>query len=375
MTDTLRVPVALNARGYDVLVGDGLLASEAAGMAAALRRPRAIVVSDERVSALYADAVLGPLAEAGVATDLIAIPPGEASKSFAMLERVCEHALAAGIERRDAVIALGGGVVGDLAGFAAASLLRGVDFIQIPTSLLAQVDSSVGGKTGIDTGQGKNLVGAFHQPRLVLADIATLDTLAPREMRAGYAEVVKYGLLGDAAFFAALEARGPALLAGDREARVWAVAECVAAKARIVVEDEREAGRRALLNLGHTFGHALEAAIGYDGRLLHGEAVAVGMAIAFHLSTTECGCPEADARRVRAHLREAGLPVSPSETAAAAMEIDALIDLMGADKKAQDGAPRFVLAERIGAATPPRPVERAAVRRAMADAFAWGGEG
>jgi len=268
--------------------------------------------------------------------------------------------------------AWGGGVVGDRAGFAAAVLLRGVDYIQLPTSLLAQVDSAVGGKTGIDTPEGKNLVGAFHQPKAVLADIGALDSLPERELRAGYAEIVKYGLLGDRDFYDALERDASALIAGDRALRQWAVKKSVEAKAAIVAEDEREAGRRALLNLGHTFAHAFEAYCGYDGRLAHGEAVAAGMAVAFRLSETEVGCPPDETRRVRAHLRSIGLPSSPAQTAAADAPLDALIDLMAADKKAQDGAPRFILAERIGAALTPRPVERRAVRAALEAAFADG---
>lgn len=373
--EAIRIPVALGDRSYDVLVGSGVMTGEAAAVKAALGRSRVVVMSDETVAALYAERVIAMFRDLGARAELLTVPAGEASKSFAMLDRLCQQALGLGLERRDMVVALGGGVVGDLAGFAAAILLRGIAFIQIPTTLLAQVDSSVGGKTGIDTPQGKNLVGAFHQPRLVLADVDALDTLDPREVRAGYAEVAKYGLLGDVGFFEDLEIRAPSLLAGDAETRIWAVAACVAAKAAIVAEDEKEAGRRALLNLGHTFGHALEAYAGFDGGLLHGEAVSVGMAIAFHLSIAECGCPPEDALRVRRHLRASGLPVSPAETAAANASPDALLDLMATDKKAQDGAPRFVLADKIGHATAPRPVARDAAKAAIAAAFSWGHEG
>ncbi|MEM6490776.1 MAG: 3-dehydroquinate synthase [Pseudomonadota bacterium] len=366
------VRVELAGRGYDVVIGDGLLADCGERIRAVLRRPRAIVVTDAHVGPLYADRVMGALAAAGVAADLITVPAGEASKDFATLERICSAALDRKLERGDGVVALGGGVIGDLAGFAAAVLLRGVDYIQAPTTLLAQVDSAVGGKTGIDVPQGKNLIGAFHQPKLVIADIGALDSLPDRELRAGYAEVAKYGLLGDADFFAELERDAPALVGGDGALRRWAVRRSVEAKAAIVVEDEREAGRRALLNLGHTFAHAFEAYCGYDGRLAHGEAVAAGMATAFRLSEIEVGCPAEHSARVRRHLRRVGLPVSPAETAAADAPIDALIDLMAADKKVQDGAPRFILAEAIGAALPPRPVERAAVRAALSAAFAQG---
>lgn len=366
------VAVDLGGRSYDVVIGADLLAQAGAALAPHLRRRRAILVTDDQVGPLYAETVAASLAAAGVTADVVTIPAGERSKSFAELQRVCSAALALRLERGDAVIALGGGVVGDLAGFAAAVLLRGVDYIQLPTSLLAQVDSAVGGKTGIDTPEGKNLVGAFHQPKCVLADVAALDSLPAREIRAGYAEVVKYGLLGDRAFFEDLERDAPALIAGDRGLRQWAVKTSVEAKAAIVAEDEREAGRRALLNLGHTFAHAFEAYCGYDGRLAHGEAVAAGMAVAFRLSETEAGCPPEDAARLRAHLRAVGLPASPAETAVAGAPLDALIDLMAADKKAQDGAPRFILAKRIGAALTPRPVERAAVRAALDAAFAQG---
>ncbi|MEM9170944.1 MAG: 3-dehydroquinate synthase, partial [Pseudomonadota bacterium] len=278
--DAETVRVGLGARSYDVLVGRGLLETAGAAIAPVLARPQTVVVTDETVWAAQGPRLAAGLAAADIAFETIVLPPGEATKSFAQLERLVAALLERGVERADAIVAFGGGVVGDLAGFASAILRRGCRFVQIPTTLLAQVDSAVGGKTGINTALGKNLVGAFHQPALVLADVDALDTLDPRELRAGYAEVLKYGALGDAAFFAWLEENAAAVLAGDAAARIYAVRRSVAMKAAIVAKDEREAGKRALLNLGHTFGHALEAAYGYDGRLLHGEAVAAGMAFA-----------------------------------------------------------------------------------------------
>jgi len=268
--------VALGARSYDIHVGPGLIGDAGALCKPFLRRPRVGIVTDRTVAECYLAALEGALATEGVAAVPVILPAGEATKSMANLERVVETFLEARFNRDDVIIALGGGVIGDLAGFAAAVINRGIDFIQIPTSLLAQVDSAVGGKTGINSRHGKNLIGAFHQPRLVLADTGALDTLSPRELLAGYAEVAKYGALGDAAFFAWLEANGPALKAGDQAARIRAVRHSCGMKAAIVAEDEEERGVRALLNLGHTFGHALEAATGYSDRLLHGEGVSRG---------------------------------------------------------------------------------------------------
>ena len=275
------VPVALGERSYEVLVGPGLIAEAGTRLIAALDARRVAIVTDENVAALHLAPLRASLKQAGLSVVEIILPAGEGTKCFAELERLLDQLLAARIERRDVVLALGGGVMGDLAGFAASILRRGVVFVQVPTTLLAQVDSSVGGKTGINTGHGKNLVGAFHQPRLVLADTSALDTLPARELRAGYAEVVKYGLIGDAPFFDWLEVNGAAVLAGDPAARAHAVVTSVASKAGVVSRDERETGERALLNLGHTFGHALEAATGFSDRLLHGEGVAIGLCLAF----------------------------------------------------------------------------------------------
>ncbi|MYF85271.1 MAG: 3-dehydroquinate synthase [Rhodospirillaceae bacterium] len=307
-----RVRVALAERSYDILIANGLRRRFAAEIAAALPRPRAIVVTDETVAGHYLAPLESGLAAAGVSVDSIVLPPGEETKSFAHLERLTAQCLDLGLERRDTLFALGGGVIGDLAGFAAAILLRGVGCIQLPTTLLAQVDSSVGGKTAIDMPGGKNLVGAFHQPGLVLIDPETLDTLDRRQRLAGYAETVKYGLIRDRAFFEWLEANGRAVVDGGGDARVRAIETACAAKADVVARDEREAGERALLNLGHTFAHALETATGYSDRLLHGEAVAIGMCMAFDLSAALGWTGGQEATRVRAHLEAVGLPTAPA---------------------------------------------------------------
>jgi 3-dehydroquinate synthase len=341
------VPVPLPGRGYEILVGRGLLA-EAGARIAALGSRAAAIVTDGRVGSLYGEALEGSLAAHGLRTARVTVPPGEGSKSFAELGRVCEALLAARIERGDVVVALGGGVVGDLTGFAAAVLRRGVRFAQIPTTLLAQVDSSVGGKTGINAPQGKNLIGAFHQPSLVVADTALLDTLSDREMRAGYAEVAKYGLIGDAPFFAWCEAHWQGIFAGDR-ARDEAVAQSCRAKAAVVLRDEREDAERALLNLGHTFGHALERVTGYDSaRLVHGEGVAIGIAQAFRFSARLGLCPVADAQRVEAHFMAVGLPTRLHEVRDGAGSVEALLDAMAQDKKVKAGALTFILARGIG---------------------------
>ena len=341
------VSVPLPGRAYEIFVGRGLLA-EAGARIAALGARAAAIVTDGCVGPLYADALEGSLAAHGLRTARVTVPPGESSKSFAELGRVCEALLAARIERGDIVVALGGGVVGDLTGFAAAVLRRGVRFVQIPTTLLAQVDSSVGGKTGINAPQGKNLIGAFHQPSLVLADTALLDTLSDREMRAGYAEVVKYGLIDDASFFAWCEARWQGVFAGDRE-RDEAVAQSCRAKAAMVLRDEREDGERALLNLGHTFGHALERVTGYDSaRLVHGEGVAIGIAQAFRFSARLGLCPVGEAQRVEAHLRTVGLPTRLDEVPGGVGSVEALLDAMAQDKKVKAGALTFILARGIG---------------------------
>lgn len=343
-----RVPVPLGERGYDIHVGPGLLAQAGVLVGPLLNRPMAAVVTDETVAGLHLDALRAGLG--GIAVHPVVLPPGEARKSFAGLEQLCEALLAAGIERKDTVIALGGGVIGDLTGFATAVLRRGCRFIQIPTTLLAQVDSSVGGKTGINTRAGKNLVGAFHQPRLVLCDSDTLATLPPRERAAGYAEIVKYGLIDDPAFFDWLEANGARVLAGEADALRHAVATSCRAKAAVVAADEFETtGRRALLNLGHTFGHALEAEAGYSDRLLHGEAVALGMVLAFDFSVVQGLCPPADAARVRTHLAASGLPVD-LRTLALGADGATLVRHMAQDKKMEAGSLTFILARGIGQA-------------------------
>lgn len=345
-----RVPVALGARSYEVLIGPGLLARAGAHLAPLLHRPRVAVLADDRVAALHLETLRAGLEAEGIAMQALRLPPGEGTKGWAQFSRAVEWLLSAQVERRDLVLGLGGGVIGDLAGFAAAVLRRGVRFVQLPTSLLAQVDSSVGGKTGINTAQGKNLVGAFHQPALVLADTGLLDTLSGRDLRAGYGEVVKYGLLGDAAFFEWLEVHGPALAAGDTQARQQAVRRSVEMKAGIVARDEFETGERALLNLGHTFCHALEAATGYSDRLLHGEGVAIGCALAFELSARMGLCAQEAPSRVRAHLRAMGMKADLADIPGDLPGAEALVALMGQDKKVVDGRLRFILARDIGAA-------------------------
>jgi len=361
------IPVDLAGRAYEVRVGRRLLADLAGQCGPLLRKKTVPIVTDRNVAALWKDPVDRSLAAAGHEASWLAVEPGEPSKSWAALERVVDWLLVAEVERGDHILALGGGVIGDLVGFAAAVLKRGCGFIQLPTTLLAQVDSSVGGKTAINARAGKNLVGAFHQPSLVLADLDTLGTLPPRELRAGYAEVVKYGVLGDAAFFAWCEASGAALLGGDAEAREHAVAHSVAAKATIVVADERETtGQRALLNLGHTFGHALEAETGFSDRLLHGEAVALGMVLAARFSARRGLMDEADAERIAAHLAAVDLP---TEIAALGLDCNgpALAAHMLHDKKMDAGALPFVLLRGIGEAFLDRSVELGEVARFLND--------
>lgn len=348
MIETVHVP--LEGRAYDVRIGRGLIAQAGAQIAPLLHRPRVAVVSDKTVAAAHLDQLRAGLAAEGIAMEALVLPPGEATKSWSHLTEVVEWLLDQKVERRDMVVALGGGVIGDLVGFAAAVLRRGVRFVQVPTSLLAQVDSSVGGKTGINTRHGKNLVGAFHQPALVLADIDVLDTLSNRDFLAGYGEVVKYGLLGDARFFDWLETNGPALASDNKTARQRAVKRSVEMKAEIVLRDETEQGDRALLNLGHTFCHALEAATGYSDRLLHGEGVAVGCALAFELSQRLGLCPQEDPSRVRAHLRAMGMKTDLADIPGELPSAQALLDLMGQDKKVIDGKLRFILARGIGQA-------------------------
>ena len=343
---TVHVPLE-DGRDYDIRIGRGLL-DEAGAQVRALGGRAVGIVTDETVAGLYATRVRKGLEDAGLRTGIVTVAPGEASKSYAGFAAVCDGLLAHRIERGDLVLALGGGVVGDLAGFAAASLRRGVRFVQAPTTLLAQVDSSVGGKTGINSPHGKNLVGAFHQPRLVIADTATLDTLSSREMRAGYAEVAKYGLIDDARFFDWCEANWTGIFSGGPE-RDEAVAVCCRAKAGVVVRDEHEHGERALLNLGHTFAHALERLTGYDAaRLVHGEAVAVGLALAFRFSARLGLCPGQDAGRVANHLALAGLPTRLQAVPGGCGDVDALLDAMAQDKKVTEGRLTFILAHGIG---------------------------
>lgn len=367
MTDRLTVAVPLDqGRAYDILIGRGLL-DEAGRHVAALGARAAVIVSDTNVAALYADRLRASLEAAGLRSGLVTVAPGEASKAYATYAQVCDGLLAQKVERNDLVVALGGGVVGDLAGFAAATLRRGVRFVQAPTSLLAQVDSSVGGKTGINSPHGKNLIGAFHQPRLVLADTATLDTLSEREMRAGYAEVAKYGLINDAAFFDWCEGHWAGIFAGGPE-RDEAVAICCRAKAGVVVRDEREDGERALLNLGHTFAHALERLTAYESaRLVHGEAVAIGLALAFRFSARLGLCPGQDAGRVANHLALAGLPTRLQAVPGGCGDAEALVEAMAQDKKVRDGALTFILARGIGLSFIAPGIDRAEVRAFLND--------
>lgn len=342
------VGVALDARSYDIIIEQGALDRAGSHLAGHARKGRLVVVTDAHVAAAQLPRFEASLRAANVTVEPIILPPGEQTKSWRHLEELLDSLLALEIERGDHVVALGGGVIGDLVGFAASILKRGCHFIQVPTTLLAQVDSSVGGKTAINARAGKNLIGSFHQPALVLIDPSTLDSLPPRETRAGYAEVVKYGLIDDPDFFAWCEREGGRLLAGDRQARAYAIERSVRAKAAIVADDEREtSGRRALLNLGHTFGHALEADTGFSDRLLHGEGVAAGMALAFRYSARLGLCPAADADRLTAHLKAMGLP---HDLATAHVQADgpALVAHMLHDKKMAAGTLPFLLARGIG---------------------------
>ena len=342
--------VGLEGRAYDIKAGPGLLERAGVLMDPVLGGGPVAVVTDANVRRHQFRRLKAGLDDAGVAAEVIELPPGEATKSFAVLEDLLNRLLDAGMDRSGTIIAFGGGVIGDLAGLAAAVVLRGVDYIQVPTTLLAQVDSSVGGKTAIDTRQGKNLVGAFHQPRLVLADTTTLRTLPDREIRAGYAEIVKYGLIDRPEFFAWLEENGNRVLALDDEALTHAITVSCEAKAAVVEADERESGSRALLNLGHTFGHAFEAEAGYGDALLHGEAVALGMVLAFDLSVRLGFCPPADLERVRRHIAAADLPTTPPGNNASFARRDTLIERMRRDKKAKSGRVVLVLARAIGEA-------------------------
>ncbi len=365
-----RVRVDLGARGYDILAGRGLLAQAGALIGPLIARRRVAIVTDRTVADLHLATLTDSLDAAGIAHDTVVLPPGEGAKTFAGFEELVDSLLAARVERGTTLIALGGGVVGDMTGFAASVIRRGTDFVQAPTTLLAQVDSSVGGKTGINSKHGKNLIGAFHQPRLVLADTATLDTLPRRQFLAGYAEMVKYGLIADAEFFAWLESHG-AGLADNEESLRRAVIKSCAAKADFVASDEREMGRRALLNLGHTFGHALEAEDGYTDALLHGEAVAIGMVLAFELSARLGLCPAEDAKRVCRHFDEIGLPtgLGGERLAGRAWQAETLIGHMRQDKKVRDGRVVFVLTRGIGEAFVADDIDLAAVRDLLTHAI------
>ncbi|KRQ13251.1 3-dehydroquinate synthase [Bradyrhizobium sp. DASA03076] len=372
-SDPVHVDVALGDRAYDIVIGRGVLASLGERVAALRPGVRTAIVTDRTVAKYWLEPAEASLAASGIPTARVVVEEGEISKTYAGLEKVSEALIAAKIERNDLVIALGGGVVGDLAGFAAAILRRGVDFVQVPTSLLAQVDSSVGGKTGINSPQGKNLLGAFHQPVLVIADTAVLDTLSPRQFRAGYAEVAKYGVLGDEAFFTWLEKNHSDIFKGG-SAREHAIATSCRAKAGVVSRDERETGERALLNLGHTFGHALEAATGFSDRLFHGEGVAIGMTLAAQFSAKLGMIAEADAMRVERHLIAAGLPTRLQDIAGFAQEgladADALMALMAQDKKVKRGKLTFILLEAVGRAVIAKDVEPTPVRDFLKDKLA-----
>lgn len=367
MTET--VHVALGDRAYDVLIGPGLISNAGTHFAPLLKRPRVAILTDETVAGHHLNALTTALQEEGITSTSLALPAGEATKGWPQFTRSVEWLLEQKIERNDVVIALGGGVIGDLAGFAAAVLRRGVRFVQIPTSLLAQVDSSVGGKTGINAPQGKNLIGAFHQPSLVLADTDVLNSLPARDFLAGYGEVVKYGLLGDSSFFEWLEVNSPKMAAGDQDARIYAVKRSVEMKADIVVRDETEQGDRALLNLGHTFCHALEAATGYSDRLLHGEGVAIGCAMAFELSARMGLVSQEAPSRVREHLQTMGMKKDLRDIPGELPSAEALMNLMAQDKKVVDGKLRFILAKDIGQAFVTSDVPGDAVMSVLQDAL------
>ena len=368
-SDPIVVDVALGDRSYDIVIGRGQLAS--LGVRIAKLRPGAkvAIVSDKNVAARHLEAAVAAVKDSVAQVSTIVLPPGESTKSFIQLATLCDELISRRIERNDLVVAFGGGVIGDLTGFAAAIVRRGIGYVQVPTSLLAQVDSSVGGKTAINSPQGKNLIGAFYQPVLVVADTALLDTLPEREFRAGYAEIAKYGLLGDAAFFAWLEANWQDVFAGG-PAREHAIATSCRAKAAIVARDERETGDRMLLNLGHTFGHALEADAGYSDRLLHGEAIAIGMALAAEFSARRGLLPKADAERAIRHLAAAGLPTKVSEVRGGVSDVDRLMTLIAQDKKVSRGKLTFILMRAIGNAFVAPDVDASDVRAFLAEKLA-----
>lgn len=359
-TETI-VPVALGNRAYDIVIGRDAIRTLGERIKALRPGARVAILTDENVARAHLARVSDILKASGIEATPLVVKPGEGSKSYATFETVCEAIIAARIERNDLVVALGGGVIGDLAGFAAASVRRGLDFVQVPTSLLAMVDSSVGGKTGINSPRGKNLIGAFHQPIMVIADTAMLDTLPAREFRAGYAEVVKYGLLGDADFFAWLETNWREVHAGGA-AREHAIAVSCRAKAAIVARDERETGDRALLNLGHTFGHAFEAGAGFSQRLLHGEAVALGCVLAFEFSEQQGLLGGNSVARVRAHLADAGLPTKISDVQGGVPDVDRLMELIAQDKKVKRGRLTFILVRGVGQAFVANDVDPGAIR-------------
>jgi 3-dehydroquinate synthase len=374
VTETLKINystlnVDLADRSYDILVGEDLLDRAGEFMAPLSSLKKAVIITDSNVGPLYLARLEASLDKAEISHSAIVLPAGEATKNFVHLEQLTSQLLATSVERKTMLIALGGGVIGDITGFAAAITLRGLDFIQIPTTLLAQVDSSVGGKTGINTPQGKNLVGAFHQPRLVLADISTLKTLPRREFLAGYAEVAKYGLLGNFEFFSWLEENGGKVCDGDPDSIRHAVLISCQDKALVVAEDERETGKRALLNLGHTFGHSLEAQIGYGGELLHGEAVAIGMDMAFELSVRMGLCSGQDRDRARRHLQAVGLNLDLDKIADNTWTAEVLIAHMQTDKKVQDGKITFILARAIGDTFVTSDVDPGAVQDVLKDAL------
>ena len=365
-----QVVVDLGHRSYNIEIGTGLLAESGAYVAPFLRRNKVAVITDETVASKHLPALLSGLETAGIEAVTLQLPAGETTKSWDQLQRTVEWLLSEKIERDDILIAFGGGVIGDLAGFAAAIVRRGIRFVQMPTTLLAQVDSSVGGKTGINSPHGKNLVGAFYQPQLVLADVSLLDTLEKRDYLAGYGEVAKYGLLGDAAFWDWLEDNAAAAAAGDVAKRIYAVKRSCEMKAEIVARDEQERGDRALLNLGHTFGHALEAATGYTDRLLHGEGVSIGCALAFEVSQKLGFCAQEAPSRVRAHFKAMGMKCDLSEIDGPLPDADGLVELMGQDKKVSDGVIGFIMARGLGEAFVTRDVDLSVVKSVLAEALA-----
>lgn len=358
MALTNKCDVDLGERSYPILIGQSLLDDLGSYLKPVMLGNSVVILTDSNVAPLYAERTEKALKREGIdILGQIVIPAGEQSKNFALYYEICEQLLSGGVERKTTILALGGGVVGDLAGFIAATVLRGIGFVQVPTSLLAQVDSSVGGKTAINCNAGKNLIGAFYQPQMVVIDTETLQTLPRRELLAGYAEVLKYGLIDDAPFFDWLVENGQELINGDVEKQAYAIEKSCAAKARVVAEDEREQGKRALLNLGHTFGHALEAEAGYDGTLLHGEAVATGMLMAFQLSEALELSPSEDTEKLYQHLVDVGLPTASGLLCAA----DTLYEHMTHDKKVDDGKIKFILAKGIGKSFQSGGVDRADV--------------